>query len=80
MKNPSAVRIIRERFTEQKMSAEYLLQLNKVVEKENAFVKDFSKNKWKEYFNLDLEKLNLHCIELDELIEFTIEFIKEIRL
>ncbi len=80
MKNQSVANIIRERFVEKKMSAEYLLQLNKVVEKENAFTKNFSKDKWREYFNLDLEKLNLHGIEIDEVIDFTIGFIKEIKL
>lgn len=62
MKNQSAVNIIRERFVEKKMSAEYLLQLNKVVEKENTFTKDFSKDKWREYFNHDLK--NSICMEL----------------
>lgn len=80
MKNKSAGNIIRERFVDNKMSAEYLLQLNKVVEKENSFTKGFPKEKWREYFSLDMEKLNLHGIEIDEVIDFTIEFIKEIRL
>ncbi len=79
MKNPTIVNIIRERFYDDKMSPNYLLQLDKVVEKENKFTKDFSKEKWREYFNLDIEKLNLHSIEIDEILDFAIEFIRDIK-
>jgi len=80
MRNPAIVEIIKERFQDLKISAEYRLQLNKIVELEDKFVKDFDKAKWREYFNLDLEKCNLNEIETDELIDFVIEFIKEIKL
>ena len=51
------------------------LQLNKICELEDAFVKGFSKDKWKEYFNLDIEKGQLHSIEVDQIIEFVIKFL-----
>ena len=41
---------------EQKITAEEQLQLNKICDLEDKFIKDFSKDKWKEYFNLDIEK------------------------
>ena len=49
------------------MSAEMQLQLNKICELEDAFVKDFSKDKWKEYFNLDIEKGQLLNLEIDHI-------------
>lgn len=79
MKNASMVDIIKERFAELQMSAEYQLQLGKIVELEDKFTKEFNKDKWKEYFNLDLEKTGLHEIETDELLDFAIEFIKKIK-
>lgn len=69
--------MIREKYYEEKMNAEYKLQLNKVVEMEEAFVKEFSKEKWKEYFNLDIEKGQLHSLEIDQMIEFTIKFFND---
>lgn len=51
-----------------KISAGYKLQLNKVVEMENKFLKDFSKDKQKEYLYLDIEKGQLHAIEVDQII------------
>lgn len=41
---------------EQKITAEEQLQLNKICDLEDKFVKGFSKDKWKEYFDLDIEK------------------------
>ena len=65
--------MIREKYYEEKMTAEYKLQLNKVVELEDKFLKDFSKDKWKEYLYLDIEKGQLHSIEVDQIIEFIIK-------
>ena len=59
------------------MSAEYKLQLDKVVEIEDKFLKDFSKDKWKEYLYLDIEKGQLQSIEVDQIIEFVIAFLIE---
>lgn len=80
MKNPAIIQIIKERFQEQKINAEYQLQLTKIVEMEDKFTKEFSKEKWKEYFDLSLEVGRLHDIETDQLLDFTIELIKEIKL
>ena len=80
MKNPAIIRIIKERFQEQKINAEYQLQLTKIVEMEDKFTKEFSKEKWKEYFDLSLEVGRLHDIETDQLLDFAIELIKEIKL
>lgn len=60
------------------MSGEYKLHLTKIVELEDKFTKDFSKEKWREYFNLDLEKGQLHSLEIDKIIEFTYNLCKEL--
>ncbi len=57
------------------MSAEFKLQLNKVVEMEDKFLKHFSKDKWKEYQYLNIEKGQLHSIEVDQIIKFVIKFL-----
>ena len=44
------------------MIAEYKIQLNKVVEMENKFLKNYSKDKQKEYLYFDIEKGQLHSI------------------
>ena len=65
------LQLVRDILESEKMSAEMQLQLTKLCELENAFVKDFSKEKWKEYFNLDIEKGQLHNLEIDHVIELT---------
>lgn len=75
MDNKVLVDMIREKYLEEKMTAEYKLQLNKVVEMEDKFLKNFSKDKWKEYLHLDIEKGQLHSIEVDQIIEFVINFL-----
>lgn len=77
MKNETLTRFIKEKYYEEKMSAEYQLQLTKIVELEDKFTKNFSKEKWREYFNLDLEKGQLHFLEIDQIIEFVIDFLIE---
>ena len=74
MDNKVLAEMIREKYYEEKMTAEYKLQLNKVVEMKDKFLKDFSKDKWKEYFYLDIEKGQLHSIEVDQIIKFIIGF------
>ena len=76
MKNETLIEFIKEKYSEQKMSAEYKLQLTKIVELENKFTKDFSKDKWREYFNLDLAIGELHSIEINQIIEFIIKFLQ----
>ncbi len=65
------LQLVRDILESEKMSAEMQLQLNKICELEDAFVKGFSKEKWKEYFNLDIEKGQLHNLEVDHVIELT---------
>ena len=69
MANKVLAEIIREKYYEEKMKAKYKLQLNKVVEMEDKFIKGFSKDKWKEYLYLDIKKGQLHSIEVDQIIE-----------
>lgn len=75
MDNKVLAEMIREKYYEEKMTAEYKLQLNKVVELEDKFLKDFSKNKWKEYLYLDIEKGQLHSIEVDQIVEFILNIL-----
>ena len=75
MKNETAIEFIKEKFYEQKMLAEYKLQLTKIVELEDKFTKDFSKDKWREYFNLDLAVGKLHSIEIEQILDFATEIL-----
>ena len=63
---------------EQKITAEEQLQLNKICDMEDKFVKGFSKDKWKEYFNLDIEKGCLSNMHIDKAIIVTYELCKKI--
>ena len=62
----------------QKITAEEQLQLNKICDLENKFVKGFSKDKWKEYFDLDIEKGCLSNMHIDKAIIVTYELCKKI--
>lgn len=64
----------------EKRSSETQLQLNKICELEDKFKKVFSKEKWKEYLDLDMEKGQLHSLEIDHIIQITYEVCKEIFL
>jgi len=79
-RNELLIKAIKDAFADEKQTADYKLQLNKICEMEESFTKDFSKNKWKEYFNLEIEKGQLHSIEIVQLLNFTIDFIRDIRL
>ena len=48
--NKALADMIREKHYEQKMTDEYKLKLNKVVEMKDNFLKVFSKDKWKEIY------------------------------
>ena len=63
---------------EQKITAEEQLQLNKICDLEDKFVKGFSKDKWKEYFDLDIEKSCLSNMHIDKAIIVTYELCKKI--
>ena len=80
MKNKILIEFIKEKYYEQKMSVEYELQLTKIMELEKKFTKDFSKNKWREYFNLDLAISELHSIEIEQILDFATEIIKSISI
>ncbi len=72
------LQLVRDILENEKMTAEMQLQLNKICELEDAFVKSFSKEKWKEYFDLDIEKGQLHNLEIDRVIEITYKICFEI--
>ena len=72
------LQLVRDILESEKMSAEMQLQLNKICELEDAFVNGFSKDKWKDYFNLDIEKGQLHNLEIDHVIEITYKVCKKI--
>ena len=63
---------------EQKITAEEQLQLNKICDMEDKFVKGFSKDKWKKYFDLDIEKGCLSNMHTDKAIIVTYELCKKI--
>ena len=69
---------IKELVREQLSSRKEELQLIKICEKEDAFVKDFSKDKWREYFDLDVEKGQLVNLQIDQAIIITYEICKKI--
>ena len=75
MKNETLVEFIKEKYYEHKVSAEYELQLTKIVELENKFTKDFSKDKWRDYFSLDLAVGELHSIEIEQILFFAIKIL-----
>ena len=72
------LQLVRDILENEKITTEEQLQLNKICELEDKFVKDFSKEKWKEYFDLDIEKGQLHNLEIDHVIEITYKICKEL--
>ncbi len=70
--------IVHEQLSSRKITAEEELQLIKICEKEDAFVKEFSKDKWREYFDLDIEKGQLANLQIDQAIELTYHICKKI--
>ena len=71
-------RLVHEQLEDRKITAEEELQLIKICEKEDAFVKEFSKDKWREYFDLDIEKGQLANLQIDQAIELTYHICKKI--
>lgn len=72
------LRLIKDILNNEKLSAEMQLQVSKIVELEDKFTKDFSKKKRSEYLDLEIEKGQLHNIEIDHVIEITYKVCKEI--
>ncbi len=74
------IEIVMNILESEKQSAKIQLQLNKICELEDDFTKDFSKEKWHEYINLDNKKGQLHSLEIEHIIQITYEVCKEIFL
>ena len=72
------LQLVRDILENEKRTAEEQLQLNKICELEDKFVKGFSKEKWKEYFDLDIEKGQLHSLEIEQVILITYNVCKEL--
>ena len=76
MKN--VIRLVRDILQDQKITAEEQLQLNKICELEDKFIKGFSKDKWREYIDLDVEKGQLVNLQIDQVIKITYEVCKKL--
>ena len=72
------LQLVNDILENEKLSAEEQLQLTKICELEDEFVKDFSKEKWREYFNLDIEKGQLHNLEIDRVIKIAYKVCKKL--
>lgn len=72
------LQLVRDTLENEKISAEEQLQLNKICELEDKFVKDFSKEKWREYFELDVEKGQLVNLQIDHIVEITYNICKKL--
>ena len=72
------VKIILDKFEQTDRTGEIERQLDKVVEKETQFVKEFSKEKWVEYFDLSGEILTYHGMRLEQAIEIAVQVCKKI--
>lgn len=64
-------KLVYEQLEDRNITAEEELQLIKICEKEDSFVKGFSKDKWREYFDLDIEKGQLANLQIDQAIMIT---------
>lgn len=72
------LQLVRDTLENEKLSAEEQLQLTKIYELEDEFVKDFSKEKWRKYFNLDIEKGQLVNLQIDRVVEITFNICKKL--
>ena len=72
------LQLVKDTLENEKLSAEEQLQLTKICELEDNFVKDFSKEKWIEYFNLDIEKGQLVNLQIDRVVEITFNICKKL--
>ncbi len=70
--------LVYEQLASRRISAEEELQLIKICEKEDAFVKEFSKAKWREYYDLDIEKGQLVNLQIDHVVEITYNICKNL--
>lgn len=72
------VQLILDTYYEEKRTGEMIQQLNKVALLEEKFLKGFSKEKWNEYFDLDIEIGCFHILEVEQVIRTAIKVLKEI--
>ena len=72
------VQLILDTYYEEKRTGETIQQLNKVALLEEKFIKDFSKEKWTEYFDLDIEVGCFHIMEVEQVIRVATKVLKEI--
>ena len=72
------LRLVKDILNNKKLSAEMQLQVSKIVELEDNFTKDFSKKKRSEYLDLEIEKGQLHNIEIDHVIKITYKVCKDL--
>lgn len=72
------LQLVRDILESEEISAEEQLQLNKICELEDKFVKGFSKEKWREYFDLGVEKGQLVNLQIDHVVEITYNICKKL--
>ena len=72
------VKIILDKFEQTDRTGEFERQLDKVVEKGTQFVKEFSKEKRGEYFDLSGETLSYHCMRFEQAIKIAVQICKKI--
>lgn len=71
-------KLVYEQLEDRNITAEEELQLIKICEKEDTFVKGISRDKWGEYFDLDIEKGQLANLQIDQAIMITYEICKKL--
>lgn len=71
-------KLVYEQLEDRNITAEEELQLIKICEKEDTFVKGFSSDKWCEYFDLDIEKGQLANLQIDQAIMITYEICRKL--
>ena len=76
MKN--LVNLILEKLEDEGRNGECERQLDIVVNKQDEFVKGFSKEKWCEYFWLECEIFKYHGMVLEHALEVAIKVLQEI--
>lgn len=62
-----------------KMSKEYKSQFQKVYKLENRLTKTLSDKQMSAYLKLEAQNNYLHVIELDQVVEFTIQYLMKLK-
>lgn len=62
-----------------KMTKEYKSQFQKVYKLENRLTKTLSDEQMSAYLKLEAQNNYLHVIELDQVVEFTVKFILNLK-